>query len=84
MTSNGFLQGGEPFEISGMSSDGVLAGTLPKIGMRVEYRTQDVASEAIAPLDTVLIQPTERHFTLVWRLHVPAIDDLQTVRVTEA
>lgn len=68
-----------------MSSDGVLAGTLPKIGMRVEYRTQDVASEAIAPLDTVLeIPPTERHFTLVWRLHGPAIDDLQTVRVTEA
>jgi hypothetical protein len=83
LTTSGFLRGGEAFELTGLVAEGEIRGALPRTALRVEYRSQSAASEAFAALDTVIVQPTERNLTLVWRLHLPAVDELHTVRVTE-
>jgi hypothetical protein len=65
------LKGGEPVEIIGASPDGVQRFSLPSCALAV---TVQVAGQPVNPplrLETVLLEPGERRFSLLWRGAVP-------------
>jgi len=62
-----YLRGGEPVVVSNMSADGPLQFNLPEATLEANVR---IAGENQSPplnLETVLIEPNERRFTLLWR-----------------
>ena len=61
------LQGGEPAELHGMTPDGVARFRLPSPGLRVAFHLDGVPNERPALLDTVVLEPTSRRFSVVWR-----------------
>ena len=62
-----YLKGGEPVVVTNMSPDGPLQFNLPVVVLEAMVR---IAGEEQTPplnLETVLIEPNERRFTMLWR-----------------
>jgi hypothetical protein len=82
----GYLGGGEPVALVGLSEDGPLEFELPKLAFYVGSETADGAQEHRPALDTVLLEPNERAFELTWRAIVPVpkrARELRSVTVYE-
>ena len=62
-----YLKGGEPVEIVGASSNGTLNFDLPlcTIGINFKLDGRDLTQAPV--LDTVIIQPDEMRFSMIWR-----------------
>ncbi len=68
---DGFLRGGEPVELVGVSPDGPLVFTLPRLdlGFRTLFEHHGESHEA--RLSTVVLQPEQRLCSLVWLSRLP-------------
>lgn len=81
-----YLRGGEPVALVGLCEDGPLEFELPKLAFFVGSQTVNGAQEHRPALDTVLLEPNERLFELVWRAIVPVpkrARDLKSITVYE-
>jgi hypothetical protein len=67
LVAPGYLQGGEPVELIGLSPAGDIRWTLPFAQLRVTYVLDDSPIERPAHLDTVLLEPDAGRCSLVWR-----------------
>ena len=77
----GYLKGGEPVELRGVTRAGMLRFRLPQAKLKVSYRLDGLPEERPAQLDTVLIEPEHSRFTLTWRSVFPC--DKKALRVSE-
>ncbi len=76
-----FLHGGEVIEIVNMSPDGRLRFALPHCELNVEVR---VAGNVVRPklsLETVLIEPTDKRLSMIWRAELQC--DKQVLKVEQ-
>lgn len=77
-----FLSGGEPVELIGASPDGVKQFRLPECRLSV---TVDIAGQPRKPplqLETLLLEPGESRFSMLWRGAVPC--DKKALKVEQA
>jgi hypothetical protein len=63
----GYLKGGEPAELRGVTRAGVLRFRLPQVSLRITYDLDGSLQERPALLDTVLLEPEASRFTMTWR-----------------
>lgn len=67
-----FPQGGEEVVLVNLTSDGRLAFKLPQIEVPVMFfRKKGERHETQAALDTIVIEPDKRVFSLTWRVSLP-------------
>lgn len=67
LSFTGFLQGGEPVEVIGMSPNGGLNFRLPSIHLEATFVIDGVPTRHPAVLDCVLIDTDAARVSLVWR-----------------
>lgn len=77
----GYLKGGEPVELRGITSSGMVRFRLPSVVLRVTYRLDGSPQDRPAHLDTVVIEPDLSRFTLIWRAVLQC--DKKALRVSE-
>ena len=75
------LRGGETGELLGLTAEGSLRFSIPRLAASVTFRLDQGAQKIQAVLDTVLIEPDYRRLVLVWRCALRC--DKQTLRVRE-
>ena len=66
-----FLQGGEPVEVRGVTSDAPISLTLPVANLNIEVKVAGASEHPAANLETVLIEPDENRMCLTWRAALP-------------
>jgi hypothetical protein len=81
LIARGYLRGGEAGELRGFTPENVLSFTLPSPHLRIAFHVDGTPNERPAELDTVVLEPTERRVSLVWRASLPC--DKKALRVTE-
>jgi hypothetical protein len=79
----GYLKGGEPGEIAGVTPSGALRFTLPARRVDVLFRLDSGEERRAANLDTVILRPDESSLVLVWRAALPCDKRLLKVREVE-
>jgi len=79
----GFLKGGEPVRLEGLSPAGPLSFALPSLRVSVTFRLDTGQETRPAPLDTVLLKPDAGRLVLVWRAAFPCDKKLLKVREAE-
>jgi hypothetical protein len=67
LSASGHLVGGEPVDLAGLVPEGVAQFRLPTAKPRVVFHLGSTPNERPAVLDTVILEPTVRRFSLVWR-----------------
>lgn len=77
----GYLKGGEPVELRGVTRSGVLRFRLPQVTLKVSYRLDGSLQERPAHLDTVVIEPELSRLRLTWRAVFQC--DKKALRVSE-
>jgi hypothetical protein len=77
-----FLKGGEPVEIIGASKEGVQRFKLPVCKLVVTVAIAGQAHKPSLQLETVLLEPGEARFSILWRGAVPC--DKKALRVEQA
>jgi hypothetical protein len=77
----GYLTGGEPVELRGVTPSGVLRFRLPQVVLKVSYWLDGSPQERPVHLDTVMMEPEMSRFTLTWRSVFPC--DKKALRVSE-
>jgi hypothetical protein len=77
----GYLKGGEPAELRGVTRSGLLRFRLPSVKLKVTYHLDGSALERPVNLDTVVIEPEQLRLTLVWRTALQC--DKKALRVSE-
>jgi hypothetical protein len=77
----GYLNGGEPVELRGVTPAGLLRFPLPKATFKITYRLEGSSQERPVQLDTVLIEPDQSRFVLTWRSVFPC--DKKALQVSE-
>lgn len=63
----GYFSGGETVDVRGATPSGALQFQLPIVRVQVNYRLADGLQSKDAVLDTVILEPDEQRFVLVWR-----------------
>lgn len=65
---SGYLKGGEIVELYNLTSDGLLQFRLPDVGQDLLFLTDfgNTTEEHTAKLHTVILEPDERRFVMVW------------------
>ena len=81
LVAPGYLKGGEPVELRGVTRSGVARFRLPQVTLKVSYRLDGSPQERPAYLDTVVIEPELSRFSLTWRSVFPC--DKKALRVSE-
>ena len=81
MVVPGYLKGGEPVELRGVTRSGLVRFRLPQVTLKVTYRLDGGPQERPVHLDTVVIEPELSRFTLTWRSMFPC--DKKALRVSE-
>ncbi len=81
LVAPGYLKGGEPVELRGVTRSGVARFRLPQVTLKVSYRLDGSPQERPAHLDTVVIEPELSRFSLTWRSVFPC--DKKALRVSE-
>jgi hypothetical protein len=77
-----FLKGGEPVEIIGASADGVKRFRLPACRLDVTVSIAGSTQPVPLQLETVLLEPGEERFSMLWRGAVPC--DKKALKVEQA
>ena len=77
----GYLKGGEPVELRGVTRAGIARFRLPEGDAKITYRLDGSPEERPVHLDTVLIEPEQSRFSLTWRSVFPC--DKKALRVSE-
>ena len=67
LAGSGYLQGGEEAIITNMTPGGIMSFTLPSCGFDVSVQIGGETERPAMNLETVLIEPDELRFSLVWR-----------------
>ena len=68
----GFLKGGEVVELNHLTSEGYLSFCLPKVTLRMQTRFYNNTEAVHRPdLHTLIIQPDEKRFQMVWHSQLP-------------
>jgi hypothetical protein len=75
----GFLKGGEPVELVNLSPAGVQKFTLPVCSLEAEVVMGGATQRPPLSLETLLLEPDQGRFSLVWRGAVPC--DKQVLKV---
>lgn len=78
----GYLHGGESVDLRGLTPAGLTTFYLPTARPRVEFLFDGARVPRPVTLDTVILEPTERRVSLVWRAALPC--DKKALRVTAA
>jgi hypothetical protein len=66
------LTGGEEVELVNLTPEGRVRFLLPRIGIRTTYTSRKgQGGEIASALDTVVLEPELRRFTLLWRAAIP-------------
>jgi len=71
LIANGFLRGGEPVVLVNLSEGGPIAFDLPRVGVGLTLRLRNGVSRHQAELWTVLLEPDEGRFCMVWGASFP-------------
>jgi hypothetical protein len=77
-----FLQGGEPVEVVGASPEGVQRFRLPECALDVTVTIAGKTERPQLRLETVMLEPGEARFCMLWRGAVPC--DKKALKVEEA
>jgi hypothetical protein len=77
----GYLKGGEPVELRGVTRGGIMRFRLPQASLKVIYRLNGSPEERPFKLDTVLIEPEQSRLSLTWRSVFPC--DKNALRVSQ-
>jgi hypothetical protein len=77
------LRGGELVQLGNLNADGPIQFKLPELGFYVTAHLEHERREYRTFLDTVLLEPNERRFELVWRAPVPLPRPVRTLRLLE-
>ncbi len=77
-----FLKGGEPVEIIGASQDDVKRFRLPVCRLSVTVKIAGQVEKPALQLETVLLEPGENRFSMLWRGAVPC--DKKALKVEQA
>ena len=70
LVCSGYLKGGEPVMITGMSHNGPLKFKLPVCELEAAVRIAGKTEYPALNLETILIEPNESHFSMLWRAAV--------------
>lgn len=76
-----YLQGGEVAELCGMTPTGLMRFQVPQIGVKATYELDKDSVTIPACLDTLLVEPDEQRFAVVWRAALPC--DKKVLKVRE-
>jgi hypothetical protein len=76
----GYLKGGEPCRLEGLSPAGPLSFSLPSFRISVTFRLDPEKETRPAALDTVILKPDAGRLLLVWRAAFPCDKKLLKVR----
>lgn len=74
------LDGGQWVDLRGFTPSGLLQFQIPTMRPRIVYRVDDAEVEKPAVLDTVILEPDNAQFQLVWRAALRC--DKKTLRVS--
>ncbi len=67
-----FLLGGEDVSLINLTPDGHRVFQVPKVEVPVAYLRQDDSEHIVSPvIDTLILEPDDDRFCLVWRAHFP-------------
>lgn len=75
------LLGGEAIEIRGVHPTEIIRLSLPRMGVETEYLLDDTNTAKPAVLDTLIFEPDESRFMLIWRSQFGC--NRRTLRVRE-
>jgi hypothetical protein len=81
LVAPGYLKGGEPVELRGVTRAGLVRFRLPQVALKITYRLNGTPEERPALLDTLMIEPERSRFSLTWRSVFPC--DKKALRVSE-
>jgi hypothetical protein len=76
----GYLQGGEPVELHGVSPRGPIRAVLPRVRVDLAFDMDSATYPRQGALDTVLLEPDAGRMVLVWRAALPC--DKQALKVS--
>ena len=85
LITNGYLKGGQSVVIENASPNGILRFALPTLAFKVCFVLNGQKQERPSFLDTLIIEPDENRFSMIWRASRPcdkAMLQLNTVRIT--
>jgi hypothetical protein len=77
-----YFGGGEPIALFGTHPDGPLHSRIPRVELTTEFVLDGAAHPVRPNIDTVVLEPSERRFAVVWRAEFPC--DKRALRVSEA
>jgi hypothetical protein len=77
-----YLTGGEPIELHGVSADGPMRSHVPVAELTTEFVLDGTAHPVRANIDTLVLEPSDRRFSVVWRAEFAC--DKRALRVKEA
>ena len=77
----GYVQGGEPVQITGVSPAGPLVFNLPLVGLAASVRVRNRIERPGFNLETVLIEPDNKSLSLTWRAAMPC--DKEALKIRE-
>jgi hypothetical protein len=78
----GFLQGGEPVELANASPAGLQRFAVPACRLAATVRVAGRAAEVPLRIETLLLEPDEGRFSLLWRGAVPC--DKKALEIEQA
>ena len=81
---SGFLKGGENVELYNLTPEGILSFKLPRVTLGMTTRFYDGTNAAHrADLHTLVIQPDERRFQMVWHSKLACHQKVNKLEVTK-
>lgn len=81
---NGFLKGGERVELYNMTADSFLTFQLPRVRFRLRtYFYDGTIANHQAVLHTLILQPHQRRFQMVWHSHLPCHQKVNKLQQTK-
>lgn len=77
---SGYLRGGEPFELTGMSESGSLRGKLPVRGLTIKAKLGGAWVHSEPAIHTVVLEPDLRRAIVTWHAAIPCHRTLYSLR----
>jgi hypothetical protein len=78
------FEGGEPVDVRGVTPSGVLQFEVPAVRIQLNYRVGSNVQSRPAVCDTVIVEPDEGRFVVVWRSSLACDKKLLKVEAVEA
>jgi hypothetical protein len=83
---DGFLKGGEVVELYNMTPDGFLSFHLPRVKLSLRtYFYDGTFANHRAAMHTLILQPDQRRFQMIWHSHLPChqkVNKLQQTKIS--